>query len=132
MQAKVNVYSKAKDSNKKVAKNFTVKEFQCKDKSDVILIDPELVVILQHIRDYFGKPVVINSGYRTPTYNKKIGGATYSQHQYGTACDIRITGVKPETIAKYAETLLLETGGIGIYKNFVHIDTRVKKSRWKG
>lgn len=130
MQATVNVYSLKKDGNKKVSENFKVKEFKCKDGSDVILIDTGLVGILQKIRTHFGRAVHINSAYRTPAYNKKIGGATYSQHCYGTACDIRINGVTPLEIAKFAETLLEGWGGIGIYKNFVHVDTREKKSRW--
>lgn len=132
MRANVTVYSLAKDGNKKVSKNFKVKEFKCKDGSDVILISPELVKILQTIRDHFGKPLYINSAYRTPPYNKKIGGATYSQHLYGTACDIRINGVTPKEVAKFAETLLIECGGIGIYKNFTHVDVRAVKSRWNG
>lgn len=131
MQASVNVYSLKKDGNTKLSKNFKVKEFKCKDGSDIILIDPVLVEILQQIRNHFGKSVHINSGYRTPTYNKKIGGATYSQHCHGTACDIHITGIAPKEIAEFAETLLKGWGGIGIYKNFVHIDTRKTKSRWR-
>lgn len=132
MQAKVMVYSLSKDGNTKVSENFKVKEFKCKDGSDVILISPELVTILQRIRHHYGKAVYINSAYRTPTYNKKVGGATHSQHCYGTACDIRINGVKPKELAEYVETLLIGWGGIGVYSNFVHVDVRPKKSRWKG
>ena len=128
----IHCYSKAKEGNMKLSDNFKVKEFACKDGSDVIFISPELVEILQKIRNHFGKAVHINSGYRTPAYNKKVGGATYSQHLYGTAADIRINGVEPKDIADYAETLLLNTGGIGRYKNFVHVDVREKKSRWNG
>ena len=57
-------YSKAKDGNKQLSTNFKVREFACKDGSDAILIDDELVKLLQKIRDHFGKPVVINSAYR--------------------------------------------------------------------
>ena len=125
-------YSKKKDGSRQLTKNFKVNEFRCKDGSDVIFIAPELVLILQAIRDHFGKPVKINSAYRTPTYNKKVGGATYSQHCYGTAADIRVTGVKPKMVADFAETLLVGRGGIGVYKNFTHIDVREVKSRWNG
>lgn len=126
----INAYSKAKDGNKKLSANFKVKEFACKDGSDPIFIAPELVEVLQKIREHFGKAVNINSAYRTPTHNKKEGGAAYSQHLYGKAADIRISGVSPKQIAAYAETLLPNTGGIGIYSNFVHIDVREVKSRW--
>ena len=125
-------YSKAKEGNKKLSENFKVKEFACNDGSDPIFISPSLVEVLQAIRNHFGKPLYINSAYRTPTYNKKVGGATYSQHLYGKAADIRISGVTPKQIAQYAETLLPNMGGIGIYKNFVHIDVREIKKRWNG
>lgn len=128
----IRAYSKEKNGNEKLSANFKVKEFACKDGSDPIFISLELVDILQKIRNHFGKSVVINSGYRTPTYNKKVGGATYSQHLYGTAADIRISGVKPKEVAAYVETIMPNSGGIGIYANFTHVDVRKKKSRWKG
>ena len=87
---------------------------------------------MQKIRTYFGRAVTINSAYRTPTYNKKVGGATYSQHQYGTAADIVVKGVKPKDVATYVETLMPNKGGIGIYSNFIHVDVRETKSRWNG
>ena len=128
----VYTYSKAKDGSKKLSQNFQVKEFACKDGSDPILIAPELVTILQAIRSHFGKPVVINSAYRTPEYNKKVGGAAQSQHCYGTAADIAISGVSPKDVAAFAENLLSGRGGIGIYAGFTHIDVREVKSRWNG
>lgn len=128
----VHAYSKVKEGSTKLSDNFVVKEFACNDGSDVVFVAPELVKILQKIRNHFGKAVNINSGYRTTSYNGKIGGAKYSQHQYGTAADIHIKGVDPKSIAEYAESLLPDTGGIGIYNTFVHIDVRKTKSRWNG
>lgn len=125
-------YSKAKDGAKKIAPNFKVSEFACKDGSDVVFISPELVVILQAIRTHFGQAVTINSAYRTPAYNKKVGGAEYSQHLYGMAVDISVANVTPKTVAQYAEKLLGNSGGIGIYPTFTHIDVREVKSRWNG
>ena len=130
--ASVKVYSKAKDGTKKLSTNFKVSEFACSDGSDPIFISTELVTVLQKIRDHFGKPVTINSGYRTVTKNKAVDGATYSQHLYGMAADITIKGVSPKVVAVYAETLLPNTGGIGIYNTFTHIDVRAVKSRWNG
>lgn len=126
------VYSKTKDGSTKVSANFTVKEFACSDGTDTIFISPELVNVLQKIRTHFGKPVYINSAYRTEVHNKKIGGAQYSQHKYGTAADIHINGVTQKELASYVETIMPNTGGIGIYKNFVHVDVRNVKSRWNG
>ena len=128
----VKVYSKAKEGNVKLSKNFTVKEFACSDGTDTVFISLTLVNLLQKIRDHFGKAVIINSAYRTEAHNKSIGGATYSQHKYGLAADIHINGVTPKEIAAYVETLIPSSGGIGIYKSFVHVDVRQVKSRWNG
>lgn len=130
--AGIRAYSKEKNGDEKLSANFKVKEFACKDGSDPIFIAPELVDILQKIRNHFGKSVVINSGYRTPTYNKKVGGSTYSQHLYGNAADIKISGVKPKDVAAFVEALMPNKGGIGIYANFTHVDVREVKSRWNG
>lgn len=132
MAVTIYAYSKVKHGNKKLSTNFKVKEFACTDGSDPIFIAPKLVEVLQKIRTHFGKPVTINSAYRTPTKNKQVGGATQSQHCYGTAADIVVKGVTPKQVAAYAEKLLPNTGGIGIYSTFTHIDVRETKSRWNG
>ena len=89
----IHAYSKKNDGDKQLSTNFKVKEFACSDKTDVIFIAPKLVTVLQKVRTYFGKPVTINSGYRTVAHNKAVKGATYSQHLYGTAADITVKGV---------------------------------------
>jgi uncharacterized protein YcbK (DUF882 family) len=128
----IKAYSKAKDGNKKVADNFRVREFACTDGSDPIFIDTELVAVLQKIRTHFGKAVTITSAYRTPGKNKAVGGQTYSQHLYGRAADIKVNGIASKKVAEYAETLLKNKGGIGIYSTFTHIDVRGTKARWRG
>ena len=127
-------YSLKKDGAAQLSPAFRVREFRCRDSTDTILIDEGLVVLLQCIREHFGKPVHITSGYRTAAHNRAVGGAVYSQHQYGRAAEIRVSGVPVEQLAAYAETLLPGTGGIGRYpaKGFVHVDVRKAKSRWVG
>ena len=127
----VKTYSLKKDGSTKLSTNFTVREFACKDGSDKVLIDTDLVAILQKIRDHFGKAVVINSAYRNEAYNKKVGSSSTSQHVKGTAADIVVSGVAPEEVAKYAEYLMPNKGGIGLYPAFTHVDVRAKRSRWK-
>lgn len=128
----INAYSVAKDGTTYISKNFRVREFACKDGSDPIFIDDELVGVLQQIRDHFGKAVTITSAFRTASHNKKVGGATYSQHLYGKAADIKVSGVAPSVVADFAETLMPSTGGIGRYSTFTHVDVRKVKSRWNG
>lgn len=128
----VHAWSKAKNGAVKLSANFRVSEFACKDGSDTVFISPRLVWLLQKIRDHFAKPVVIISAYRNDAYNKKVSGADYSQHKYGTAADIYISGVSPATIAAYVETIMPNSGGIGIYNSFVHVDVRTARARWNG
>lgn len=128
----INAYSKAKDGSKKLSGNFKVFEFACRDGSDAVLVAPRLVMVLQTIRDHFGAAVTINSAYRTPQYNTKVGGVEHSQHCYGTAADITVKGQTPEAVAAYARTIMPDWGGVGVYKSFTHIDVREVKADWKG
>ena len=130
----INAYSLKKDGEKKLSANFKVKEFACKDGSDAVLVAPRLVMVLQSIRDHFGKAVNINSGYRTPQYNTKVGGVDQSQHCYGTAADITVNGVDVDAVSAYARKIMPDWGGIGIYKSqgFVHVDVRETRSDWNG
>lgn len=128
----VYAWSKAKNGAVKLSANFKVDEFACKDGSDTVFISQGLVTVLQKIREHFGKPVIITGAYRNDAYNKKVGGADYSQHKYGTAADIYISGVSPATIADFVETIMPNTGGIGIYSSFVHVDVRTACARWNG
>lgn len=132
MPVTIHAYSRAADGAACLAPNFRVREFACRDGSDPIFVAPALVELLQKIRSHFQAAVTVNSGYRTPGYNRKVDGAAYSRHLYGMAADIQVRGVEPEKVAAFAETLLPDSGGIGIYPTFVHVDVREKRSRWKG
>jgi hypothetical protein len=55
-------------------------------------------------RDDKEKPIIINSGNRSPQLNKKIGGVPTSNHLTGCAVDIRVTGM--EQLIRYANILL--------------------------
>lgn len=135
-------YSLAKDGAKLLAPDFKVRELRCRDGSDTVMVDDALMLLLQCIREHFGKAVTITSGYRTAAHNAAVGGAKNSQHLLGRAADFYVEGVPVATVAAYAETLLPGRGGIGRYPKdakhpkrmtgWVHIDTRTNKSRWKG
>ena len=130
-------YSLAKDGAKQLSPAFKAREFRCRDGSDAIMIDQTLVVLLQCIREHFGKPITITSGYRTTAHNKSVGGAKSSQHLLGRAADIQVADTTVEAVAAYAESLMPDWGGVGRYpvkagraKGWVHVDTRPNKSRW--
>lgn len=119
-------YSKAKDGGVEISANFVVREFACKDGSDKILVDVGFVVDkLQSIRNHFSAPVIINSAYRTESYNKKVGGTSKSYHLHGKAFDIEVKGRTSAEVAKYAQKIGIR--GIIRYGSFVHVDSRVKR-----
>lgn len=123
-------YSLKADGNKALSANFKVREFRCKDGNDTILIEQTLVNLLQELREHFGKAVTITSGYRTKSHNDAVGGSPKSQHLLGYAADIVISGVTPLEVAGYAASLMPGSGGVGLYKDFTHVDVRDKKTRW--
>jgi zinc D-Ala-D-Ala carboxypeptidase len=50
---------------------------------------PDVCFKLDRAREYFGAPIVMTCGYRTPEHNAEIGGVPNSEHIYGRAADIR-------------------------------------------
>lgn len=125
--------------NNRLSKNFSFSEFASKDGAeptpDVLDNLRKLAKNLEVIRAHFGNvPIKINSGWRSPAHNAKIGGVKNSQHTKGKAADIVIKGFTPRQIAAELEKLIeakkISQGGLGIYPNFVHYDIRGKKARW--
>jgi uncharacterized protein YcbK (DUF882 family) len=118
--------------------NFNVVEFMCKDGTPVpekyICNVQTLASNLQVLRDYLGEPVKLNSGYRTESYNKKVGGKPASKHLIAQAADITVKSKTPKQLAAIIEKLISEKkmkqGGLGVYPGFVHYDVRGTKARW--
>jgi uncharacterized protein YcbK (DUF882 family) len=125
----VGVYSIAEmGSDFAVSEHFTLDEFACGDGSDVVLIHPKLIALLEAIRTHYGSPVFINSAYRSHQHNASIGGAKRSRHLYGFAADIRVVGVYPHEVSVKAEHL--DAGGVGRYETFTHVDVYGANRRW--
>ena len=128
-----------------MTKNFNLSEFECKgsckDCGDDCEMPQEvydnivkLAQQLQILRDYIGKPININSAYRSPEHNARVGGSKKSQHLLGKASDITIKNYKPTEVYKIIEGLIddgeMLQGGLGLYDTFVHYDIRRTKARW--
>lgn len=118
------------DQKLKVSEHFRAGEFACTEE-DAIFIDEELVRILEQVRQHFGRPVIITSGYRNKAHNLKVGGVTDSMHKLGMAADFRVMGTEATEVYDYLNQQYPYTLGIGKYPNWVHLDTRFKKSRWE-
>ena len=125
-------------TNTHYSAHFTLRELDCHCGCDT---PPEvaanLVVLadsLEALRTRLGStPLHINSGYRCPSYNKRIKGAVQSQHMLGKAADLSGRKANPESIAKAAEFVAaFKHGGIGRYATFTHVDVRTGAARWNG
>ena len=98
----------------------------------------ELAKAFERVRELCGFPLTVNSAYRTPAYNRSIGGAIKSQHVEGRALDLvpvpcndkNLMALRVAANAARREGLLR---GIGNYTGFVHIDTRPGiEFTWRG
>lgn len=111
--------------NVQLSPNFNEWEFRCglgQPCCGRVILHPVLVQRLQMLRDRLGRPITINSGYRCPAYNQRIGGAPQSLHMQGMAADIVVAGVPPVQVAAAAEQVGF--GGIKAYTGmgFTHVD----------
>lgn len=124
----------------RLSANFRLAEFHCKDGTHV---PPQAMRglrrlvknQLQPMRDKFGS-CNVNSAYRTQSHNARVGGEPNSQHRYelgpkSVAADVAFAQGSPREWAAEAEHLLgSDSGGIGTYRTFVHVDNRGNRARW--
>lgn len=90
-------------------------------------------IVVDELRERLGVPIVITSAYRSPAYNRAVGGATFSQHKKFKALDIQARGVSPEKVYRtllHMRDIGLFRGGVGVYNTFVHVDTRGSNATW--
>jgi len=94
---------------------------------NTVCLVPTLRMAIWSFEGYFGKKVVMNSGYRTPWHNDDVGGAEHSYHMKCMAADFFIPGVPKEKLIAYARRNWL-VGGLGCYpgRKFIHIDVRAR------
>lgn len=118
----------------KVSEHFTLGEFASKDGADKVLYSEELLAKLEELRAYGGFTIAVNSGYRTASYNRKIGGASLSQHIEGAAADITVkkdgAAVDARLICCLCQTLGFK-GVAYISPRSLHVDMR-KSGTYRG
>ncbi|MFQ0813176.1 shikimate transporter [Brucella anthropi] len=90
---------------------------------DVACLKPQLVSMLKTMERHFRRPVMVTSGYRSPSYNRKVNGARRSLHMICAAADIQIDGVSKWEVARFARSMP-GRGGVGTYchTTSVHVD----------
>lgn len=106
--------------------NLAYGEFMCScsyDFCDITLVNPQLLIAWEKMRNEWGSPILVTSGYRCQTHNKDIGGVDTSLHKRGSAIDIVPVGdktnlVELDKIAKkyFSRTILY------MDKKFIHCE----------
>lgn len=99
--------------------HFSREEFRCRDGS-AANPHPLLIAALERLRaETGGHPITIVSGYRSPAWNKRVGGATRSQHLLNRAADLR------SGVARLSQAQDAGFTGIGLCNGWVvHVDVR--------
>ena len=118
-----------------ISENFSYEEFEDSVKAEENKIDnspnPEVkehikalvLNVLQPLRDAWGKPLSLNSGYRCAELNKLVGGKPTSQHRKGEAADVRTDS--PYQLACLARNLRLPYDQMILYLTFVHFSHKL-------
>ena len=110
--------------------NFSVKEMQCPCGCELCDMDVLFLDKLQALRDDIKRPLHITSGYRCPPHNLEVKGVKTSRHLIGIAADISTWGMTSSCLYLFLRTALgIGFTGVGVGKNFVHVDTRKSKGK---
>ena len=137
------------NSNMQLSEHFKLGEFTKSNHPEVYNIPSHVAIEnmkricgwLEVLRDKYGQPIIINSGYRSPQLNKKVGGVSTSNHLTGCAVDIRCSGAEQAIDYAYIlkayskeiyqdfDELFIEKSNQGTY--WVHFAVRPKENRRK-
>lgn len=111
-----------------MTKNFSRKELECKCGCGLCNMDEIFLIKLQILRDFYGKPIIINSAFRCFDHNRSLGSSDRSQHVLGRACDLKINN-DSERYEILNLAFNLNFTGIATGKGFVHLDLRSGESK---
>lgn len=120
----------------KVTENFTLEELchsntavakgleNIPNASQVENLKSLAINLLQPVRDLYGKPMIINSGFRSPEVNKAVNGSPTSDHMNGKAADVRTSN--PRELFNLVRNSGLSFDQLILYPTFVHMSFRSK------
>jgi len=119
-----------------ISKNFSYREFEASERADQMRIcnfitSPTVrdsvkalvINVLQPLRDVWGRPLDVNSGYRCPKLNQAVGGVPTSQHVKGEAADIKASN--PYELAQCALAHNIPYDQMILYPTFVHFSYKL-------
>ena len=106
---------------------FTPQELASKGDGSIKINEAALLKLIE-VRRAMDCPLIIDSAYRDPLHNARVGGAPLSRHKFGDAFDVNTQGIDQEKLHQIA----IEKGfkGFGFYRTFLHMDT-YKNRIWR-
>ena len=122
----------------KITKNFTLEELchsntavakglkNIPDEKKVENLKTLAINLLQPVRDIYGKPMYINSGFRSPEVNKAVNGSPTSDHMNGKSADVRTDN--PRELFNLVRNSGLSFDQLILYPTFVHMSFRSKET----
>ena len=91
----------------------------------------KVAAVMEEVREYLGgHPIRINSWYRDPATNRRVGGARRSRHLSGDAVDFVVSGIPPFQVNRKLDSWWGNRGGLASARSFTHIDARGHRARW--
>lgn len=126
------------EGSDRLSPHFTVEELACRNKCEIVVYSSETLNLVEFVHDKVAEkvgkrvPLYVSSAFRTPAYNKAVGGKDDSMHMRGAIDILTPAGL---TTAEFAEIVLDVTGyvsgvGVSLDSLFVHIDNRNYHARW--
>jgi len=109
--------------------DFSPQEMACRGTGRLMIV-PAAMDKLQALRDKLGRPMIVNSAYRSPEHNAAVGGAEDSEHMKGTAFDVKMDNHDPAHYIKTAKSVGFQAIGTYPRQNFVHVDDRGSAASW--
>jgi len=104
-----------------ISAHFSLDEFRCKCGCNQVIVHPDLIEVLENVREFSGVPIQITSGFRCPDHNAAVGGTPDSAHLTGEAADFFVSGNKDRF--KFLEAFFIYGGlRVGVGKDFLHMD----------
>lgn len=120
-----------------ISNNFSYSEFEKSETAEKMHITNAIttsavrdsikslvLAVLQPLRDRWGQPLHVNSGYRCPELNEAVGGVPDSQHMKGEAADIHCS--EPYELARTAKEMGLPYDQMILYPTFVHFSHKLQ------
>ena len=124
----------------RLSKNFSLSEFERSETAERLGIDNSIpneaqlnlrtlcVKVLQPLRDLYGKPLTISSGYRCEELNRAVGGVPTSQHRLGEASDVQCEDGAIKLLHLLEESDIVFDQAI-LYRTFLHVSYREGRNR---